>query len=209
MVGLRHWKVDDTWRQLLLMILPPPTPYLSNNSLLSLFIENAVPVALAINNTRFSISNIMITNSGSQRFDIYAGPFTKNNQLTASPASHSEQCWCEREEVVDGKDRRGIVWSRICRCRKWLEEMDIWNIGFERYATSNLTMRYVTTDACLGIGDDTLHTPVPFHFTLTSSALCPQQFRGHPHRSRLRRLHRDPTPTDPEHRLEDEDLYHF
>ena len=38
-----------------------------------------MPVALAINNTRASIPNIMITNSGSQRFDVYAGPFTKND----------------------------------------------------------------------------------------------------------------------------------
>ncbi|EDR12727.1 uncharacterized protein LACBIDRAFT_323404 [Laccaria bicolor S238N-H82] len=61
------------------------TRYWQINSLLSLFIENAIPIALAINNTRTSIPNIMITNSGSQSFDIYAGPFTKNDQLTVSP----------------------------------------------------------------------------------------------------------------------------
>lgn len=33
----------------------------------------------------------MITNSGSQRFDIYAGPFTKNDQLTASPFADAFQ----------------------------------------------------------------------------------------------------------------------
>ena len=44
-----------------------------------------MPVALSINNTRANIPNIMITNSGSQRFDLYGGPFTKNDQLTASP----------------------------------------------------------------------------------------------------------------------------
>ena len=44
-----------------------------------------MPVALTINNTRANIPNIMITNSGSQRFDLYSGPFTKNDQLTASP----------------------------------------------------------------------------------------------------------------------------
>jgi hypothetical protein len=36
-----------------------------------------MPVALTINNTRAAIPNIMITNSGELRFDIYAGPFTK------------------------------------------------------------------------------------------------------------------------------------
>ncbi|EPQ55276.1 hypothetical protein GLOTRDRAFT_76623, partial [Gloeophyllum trabeum ATCC 11539] len=60
-------------------------PYPSENSSLSLFIQKAAPVALTINNTRAGVPNIMITNSGSQRFDVYAGPFTKNDQLTASP----------------------------------------------------------------------------------------------------------------------------
>jgi hypothetical protein len=48
-----------------------------------------MPVALTINNTRAAIPNIMITNSGELRFDIYAGPFTKNDQLTASPFADS------------------------------------------------------------------------------------------------------------------------
>ncbi|KAH7909661.1 Metallo-dependent phosphatase-like protein [Hygrophoropsis aurantiaca] len=64
-------------------------PYPSNGSLLSLFIEDAVPTALAINNTRASIPNIVITNSGSQRYNVFAGPFTKNDQLTASPFTDS------------------------------------------------------------------------------------------------------------------------
>lgn len=33
----------------------------------------------------------MITNSGSQRSDVLAGPFTKNDQFTASPFSDSFQ----------------------------------------------------------------------------------------------------------------------
>ena len=59
-------------------------PYPSNNSLLTLFTE-AMSYALTLNNTRGAIPNIMITNSGSQRFDVYSGPFTRNDQLTASP----------------------------------------------------------------------------------------------------------------------------
>ena len=39
---------------------------------------------MRINNTRTN-AFIVIANSGSQRFDILSGPFTKNDQLTASP----------------------------------------------------------------------------------------------------------------------------
>ncbi|KAH9024478.1 hypothetical protein EDB83DRAFT_2679033 [Lactarius deliciosus] len=44
-----------------------------------------LPTALTVKNTRASIPNLIIANSGGLRFDIYAGPFTKNDQLTASP----------------------------------------------------------------------------------------------------------------------------
>ncbi|CAA7260475.1 unnamed protein product [Cyclocybe aegerita] len=159
-------------------------PYPSNNSLLSLFIENALPVALAINNTRSSIPSIMITNSGSQRFDLYAGPFTKNDQLTASPfadsflfipgvpfvsakqvlptlnnggANERRALFNKREEELYGRGYVDTVY------RKWLEEMDLRNAGFDRRTASNLTLGYVTTDACPGVGDDTSHVPLPFH----------------------------------------------
>ena len=67
------------------MILSDPYP--SNGSSLTLFIEQAVPISLAINNTRIAegIPALFLANSGGQRFDIFQGPFTKNDQLTASP----------------------------------------------------------------------------------------------------------------------------
>ncbi|KAF4620450.1 hypothetical protein D9613_000947 [Agrocybe pediades] len=158
-------------------------PYPSNDSLLSLFIENATPVALAINNTRASIPNIMITNSGSQRFDIYAGPFTKNDQLTASPFADSflfipnvpfsvanqvlpalnNAGADERRELQERRDHelysRGHVDQVYSR---WLAEQDR-RSGLERRAARNLTLGYVTTDSCPGVGDDILHAPLPFH----------------------------------------------
>ncbi|KAH8985623.1 5'-nucleotidase [Lactarius hatsudake] len=60
-------------------------PFPSNGPLLSLIADQVLPTALTVNNIRANIPNIIITNSGSQRFDIYAGPFTKNDQLAASP----------------------------------------------------------------------------------------------------------------------------
>jgi len=127
----------------------------------------ATPVALAINNTRASIPNIMITNSGSQRFDIYAGSFTKNDQLTASPfadaflfipnvtfsvanqvlptlnnagANERRAMMEAREHELYGRGYVDTVYS------KWLEEMDKKNDGMERRAAQNLTLGYVTTD---------------------------------------------------------------
>ncbi|KAL1672005.1 Metallo-dependent phosphatase-like protein [Schizophyllum commune] len=61
-------------------------PYPSNNSLPYLFISEATPAVLSANNTaNSSRPALFLTNSGSQRFDLYKGPFTKNDQLTASP----------------------------------------------------------------------------------------------------------------------------
>ncbi|KAL5478293.1 hypothetical protein ACEPAI_2477 [Sanghuangporus weigelae] len=67
-------------------------PYPSYGSSLTLFVSEAVPVALGINNTRSSQGDnsttppaLFIAVSGSQRFDIFEGPFTKNDQLATSP----------------------------------------------------------------------------------------------------------------------------
>ncbi|KAH9039790.1 Metallo-dependent phosphatase-like protein [Lactarius pseudohatsudake] len=155
-------------------------PFPSNGSLLSLIVDQVLPAALTVNNTRANISNIIITNSGGLRFDIYAGPFTKNDQLTASPftdafvfiadvplsvasavlpALNGEGA-NQRRELAEAAERyaRGDVETRY---RFWLEEMYA-RAGPERRAAQNLTLGYVTKDACPGVGDDTLHTPLPF-----------------------------------------------
>ena len=129
----------------------------------------AIPFALAINNTRASIPNIIITNSGSQRFDVYAGPFSKNDLLTASPFRDSfkfipnvtfsvanqvlsslnnagenerhalQEVLQERENELHARGYVDMVY------RKWLEEMDGRN-QIEYRAAMNLTWGYVTTD---------------------------------------------------------------
>ncbi|KAF8885967.1 Metallo-dependent phosphatase-like protein [Infundibulicybe gibba] len=159
----------------------PRSPYPSNNSLLTQFIENAVPVALAINNTRASIPSIAITNSGSQRFDIYAGPFTKNDQLTVSPFADAflyipelplsvasqilpllNNAGAENRRSLD--EHEAELWGRGVvdhRYRRWMEEMD--RRHSERRAAQNLTLGYVTQDSCPGIGDDIPHAPIPFN----------------------------------------------
>ncbi|KAH8977055.1 Metallo-dependent phosphatase-like protein [Lactarius hatsudake] len=155
-------------------------PFPSNGSLLSLIVDQVLPTALTVNNTRANIPNIIITNSGGLRFDIYSGPFTKNDQLTASPftdafvfiagvplsvasavlpALNGEGA-NGRRELTEAAERyaRGDVETRY---RLWLEDMHA-RAGPERRAAQNLTLGYVTQDACPGVGDDTLHTPLPF-----------------------------------------------
>ncbi|KAJ7685395.1 Metallo-dependent phosphatase-like protein [Mycena polygramma] len=159
-------------------------PFPSNNSVLSLMSE-VMPVALT-NASRASIPNIMITNSGSLRFDIYAGPFTKNDQLTASPFADSFMYvpnvpFSVANAVLPalngaGADNRrrddaveAELWARGyvgTRYREWMEEMarrDTELGGEARRAAGNLTLGYVTTDACPGVGDDTHHAPLAFN----------------------------------------------
>ncbi|KAF8589377.1 hypothetical protein K439DRAFT_1628820 [Ramaria rubella] len=155
-------------------------PYPSNASLLSLFVDQVLPVALAINNSRASIPNIIISNSGEERFDLYAGTFTKNDQITVSPFTDSFQFLANvsfsvasrvldelngsgssskkrSEQAMENLYKRGDVSMRF---RQWLQ--DQWERStLERRAIENLTLGYVTHDACPGVGDDTPHTPLP------------------------------------------------
>jgi len=161
------------------------SPYPSNDSLLTLFIDEAVPTAIAVNNTRAHIPNLIIANSGSQRFDLYAGPFTKNDQFTVSPftdgflfipnvtaAIANQVLPALNDAGANGRRSlqfleareaelyaRGVVDSRY---KRWLQEMDRRNAELRR-ATANLTVGYVTHDSCPGVGDDVLHTPLPFY----------------------------------------------
>lgn len=159
-------------------------PYPSNGSLLSLFIADAIPYALSINNTRDSIPSIFITNSGSQRFNILKGPFTKNDQLTASPFTDSflyipNITFSIANQVLPALNNAGAsqrrrrdeiekeLWSRgvvDTRYRAWLEEMDRRaGMGRREAMAGNLTLGYVTADSCPGAGDDTLHMALPYY----------------------------------------------
>lgn len=163
--------------------------YPSNNSLLSLFVAQAMPYALELNNTRSGIPNLMITNSGSQRFDLYSGPFTKNDQLTSSPfadsflyipnvtysvasqvapymnneGSNNRRDLGSEAEREEELYKKGYVGKRF---RRWLEDMDRRareDSVDKRDQTANATLGYVTTDSCPGAGDDTAHEPLSFH----------------------------------------------
>ncbi|KAK0202998.1 Metallo-dependent phosphatase-like protein [Desarmillaria ectypa] len=156
--------------------------YPSNESQLSLFAELATPYALSVNNSRADIPNYILINSGGQRFDIYAGPFTKNDQFTVAPYTNTffyvpevplsvaldtlqtmnengeenRKRGLEQEEMY----RRGDVRARYF---DWLSKMNQRFLELERRDTNNLTLGYVTTDSCPGVGDDIIHTPLPFY----------------------------------------------
>ena len=119
---------------------------------------------MAINNSRADIPNIMITNSGSQRFDVFAGAFTKNDQLTSSPftdsflyipnvtlsvasqvlpALNNAGANERRELAEDAAYARGEV-DMVYRA--WLEDMDERSNGPARRAMQNSTLGYVTHD---------------------------------------------------------------
>ncbi|KAF4563059.1 hypothetical protein EYR36_003498 [Pleurotus pulmonarius] len=158
-------------------------PYPSNRSLLSLYAEQVVPVSLSINNTRSSIPSYFVTNSGSQRFDVFAGPFTKNDQIVASPFTNkflfiSNVTLSTATSVLpilnsQGELRRSLddlerrekeLYAKgniDIRFRQWLEAMDK-RMGEEKRAAGNLTLGYVTHDSCPGVGDDIPHAPLPF-----------------------------------------------
>ncbi|KAH9935238.1 Metallo-dependent phosphatase-like protein [Epithele typhae] len=63
-------------------------PFPSNDSSLSLLAE-AIAYSLLVNNSRAAVPHVMIANTGSQRYDIFAGAFTKNDQVTASPFTNA------------------------------------------------------------------------------------------------------------------------
>ncbi|TFY58874.1 hypothetical protein EVJ58_g6139 [Rhodofomes roseus] len=161
-------------------------PYPSNGSVLSLLVSEALPYALSINNTRVNIPNIILTNSGELRYDIFAGSFNENDQLTALPFADAflyipNITLSVAEQVLPGlnkdgeNDRRSLDllereaerYARgdvSVRYNAWLEEMSARRIRSRADSDdANLTLGYVTSDQCPGDGDDTPHTALPYH----------------------------------------------
>ncbi|KZT05411.1 uncharacterized protein LAESUDRAFT_727057 [Laetiporus sulphureus 93-53] len=160
-------------------------PYPSNGSVLTLYVSEVMPYALTINNTRISIPNIMIVNSGELRFDILAGTFDKNDQLTSAPFTdaflyipnvtfsvanavlpalndYGSDDKRKRELHIERELERYAKGDVSGRFNAWLEEMSRRRVE-RREAAENLTLGYVTSDLCPGVGDDTPHTPVPYY----------------------------------------------
>jgi hypothetical protein len=127
--------------------------------------DKVLPMVLAIDNPRAHVQNIIIANSGSLRFDVLAGPFTRNDQLTASPFSDTfryiagvplgiasavlpelNRVDSQRRLVVRSRPK-GLSSDRVVegRYRDWLAEMYA-RTGPELRVAENLTLGYVTQD---------------------------------------------------------------
>ncbi|EKM79523.1 hypothetical protein AGABI1DRAFT_114061 [Agaricus bisporus var. burnettii JB137-S8] len=163
-------------------------PYPSNNSLFSLFINQVVPVALQVNKTESAPPALFMVNSGLIRFDLYSGPFTRNDQFTIAPFADSFR-YLSNIPLSDAmaafnalngagdSERRQETEELVARhydaiqgyergevdliFNNWLKKMDQ-EIDVQRRAMKNLTLGYVTQDSCPGVGDDTQHATIPF-----------------------------------------------
>ncbi|KAI6043488.1 Metallo-dependent phosphatase-like protein [Pisolithus marmoratus] len=160
-------------------------PYPSNGSIFTLFIEAALPTALKINNSRADIPSLFIATSGNLRFDIFKGPFTKNDQLTASP--YPDQflyipgvTLSVANQVLPALNKPS---SASLKQKRAVQDAKLWELGYvdnhfqtslgeaERHfrhgkpGRNQLTFGYVTNDSCPEAGDDTLHILPPFYDT--------------------------------------------
>ncbi|KAJ6560221.1 Metallo-dependent phosphatase-like protein [Mycena capillaripes] len=167
-------------------------PYPSNDSILTLTVEEVVPTVLAMNTSRAGLPSLLIISSGSQRFDIFKGPFTKNDELTASPfvnqyifipdvpfaaamkvlpemnRAGAERFWPGETALEDDESRETRMWRHERDVEKgyteWLDNMHRQYHARPAAATEGeLTLGYVTTDACPGVGDDVPHAPLPVY----------------------------------------------
>ncbi|KAH8994624.1 Metallo-dependent phosphatase-like protein [Lactarius akahatsu] len=121
-------------------------PFPSNGSLLRI-VDQVLPTALTLTASPFTDAFVFIAGV----------PLSAANAVL--PALNGEGA-NGRSELAEAAEcyPRGDVETRY---RLWLEGMNA-RAGPERRAAQNLTLKYVTQDACPGVGDDTLHTPLPF-----------------------------------------------
>ncbi|KAH7883393.1 Metallo-dependent phosphatase-like protein [Phlebopus sp. FC_14] len=123
-------------------------PFGANGSLWSFFIQDVAPTTLKINNTRSQIPNLIITNYGPLRFDIFKGSFTKNDQLTTSP-------------YVDGFSFVPNVTLGVANQLVPAMNNHSGIPPCKAGGSGTLPYGHNTTDSCPGVGDDTLHRNLP------------------------------------------------
>ncbi|KAF8485567.1 Metallo-dependent phosphatase-like protein [Gautieria morchelliformis] len=161
-------------------------PASSPQSLLSLVISQVLPTILSVSNPRASIPRMIVTNSGALRFDLHAGSFTRNDQFIVSPFTDTFEYLDNvpssvANKILDELNRSGLPARRkrdleddfealellnqgnpSAVYKKWMwDQWDQWNM--EHRDPTNLTLGYVTKDACPGAGDDVIHAPLPHY----------------------------------------------
>ncbi|KAL4079062.1 Metallo-dependent phosphatase-like protein [Scleroderma citrinum] len=154
-----------------------PKDWKSKESIWPLFIDKALPVALATDSGRANIPNITIMNNGVLRYNIFKGPFTQNDQITASPypdviayfpdvnftVANNVTAWLNTHPTpCSNLRKRGDIDAHY---PIWLEKATSHvSLGHQEVLTDYMTPGYVTNDTstCPDTikGDDTLHYPI-------------------------------------------------
>ena len=222
----RAWNLTDMYGIVPRDYYLDRAPYGDPSALLTLMSEHILPdVVRSSFPARANASSLIIMNSGSQRFDVFAGAFTKNDQYIVSPfrdaflfvpdvpwyvarrlvhrlnelgAVHNEQpgavhpaqgdadpifhqylrhafysYWLNRLSPTSTSSTQSPVPSGRPASARRLEELleQVGTDGSMAEALPHLvggsrgrspSLGYVTADSCSGLGDDTVHTPIPY-----------------------------------------------
>ncbi|PKI84737.1 hypothetical protein MVES1_001224 [Malassezia vespertilionis] len=114
-------KIVSSWNLTHLFGLAPQDYFLdryaypSNTSLLTLMQDHILPeIVRPVNPRHADTPTLLLINSGSQRFDVLAGPFTKNDQYVVSPFRDNflyveKVPWRLAQNLVHGLNRRGAL----------------------------------------------------------------------------------------------------
>ncbi|KAI5475343.1 5'-Nucleotidase/apyrase family protein [Pseudohyphozyma bogoriensis] len=155
-------------------------PHTSQKSLLNLMTSKVLP--LLIDRPDRPYPRVTILNSGSIRFDIFKGPFTRNDQWIILPFTNNFEYIRGVPSRVAKKllpylnlvGEHGVLPSTLLQSPSALSA-SIEHIyrkhereSYEAFVSSvsqeegeKRTVGYVTVDKCPGLGDDVLHKPVP------------------------------------------------
>ena len=131
--------------------------YPNNSSLLNLLAEQVLPAALAAANPeRAKLPHISVIDTGNQRFDVYAGPFTRNDQYAVSPytnvivymsvpAGIAKQIpgqlngGTSSKKRSEEEERNLVVSARIWLCLYWFDHQCVQNFFLPPFTPSLLS----------------------------------------------------------------------
>ncbi|CAE6443239.1 unnamed protein product [Rhizoctonia solani] len=171
----QDWNLNEVWGQAPQDYYLDRVEYPNDASLLNLVSEQVFPAALAAANPeRAKLPHTTIIDTGSQRFDVYSGPFTRNDQYIVSPYSNvvvymtvpagiAKQIVGQLNGGTNAKrseeDAEAYARGEIAaRFGEWRREQ--YEAHYQIRKDQGLTLGYVTTDSCPGVGDDIVHEPV-------------------------------------------------
>lgn len=179
--------ISDSWKLTQLHGVAPKDYYLDRvpfphqDSLLSLLQDEVLPsVVRNADQTRVKRPNLILVNSGSQRFDVFSGPFTRNDRYIVSPfrdrfLSIQDVPWgiaknllrelnrkdnstiSEQESIASMKYSSGIIDNIF---DGWLKAQFSF---FSSLNGNDRSLGYQTKDLIGLDGDDTKHKPIPIY----------------------------------------------